>query len=420
MRIAHISTYDVKGGAALAAYRLHRGLDRLGLDTSMMVKYRSSQDPRVTEFVLPMDLPSRGRRWWRRKTIVRSMAPYAATKPTGFELFSQDRTPYGAALIQQVPPSDIINLHWIAAYVDYELFFPTAATRACLVWTFHDMNPVTGGCHYDMECGKFAQRCGACPQLGSRDPQDLAGEIWDRKRAIFERLDARRLCIVTPSRWLGQVVKQSPIFARFRVETIPYGLDLDDFAPRDRASARHVLGIPEDAQVILFLAEMVDNQRKGFALLTEALAASAQSLKRLWFLSVGNNAPRLAAGLHGSHLNYVGSDRFLSMVYSAADVFVIPSMQDNLPNTVMEAMACGTPVIGFDVGGVRDMVRPDRTGLLVTPGDVGELRVAIERLVNDPPLGRRMGAEARRVAEAEYPLLLQAERYHTLYSELLS
>jgi glycosyltransferase involved in cell wall biosynthesis len=282
------------------------------------------------------------------------------------------------------------------------------------------MNAVTGGCHYDMGCGHFVQRCGSCPQLGSNDPEDLARQVWDRKRAIFEQVDARKLCIVTPSRWLGQVAKESPIFRRLRIETIPYGINLDDWAPRDRAAARDVLGIPQDARVVLFLAEMVDNRRKGFALLAEALMKCAVTVDRLWLLSVGNNPPKLSGDLQGSHLQYVGNDRFLSLVYSAADVFVIPSLQDNLPNTVMEAMACGTPVVGFDVGGIRDMVRGDRTGVLTAPGDVDALQSALTKILNNPEMRRRMSEEARRVALSEYPLLLQAERYRMLYKELVS
>lgn len=419
MKVVHLSTYDLKGGAALSAYRLHRGLLRIGQESSMLVKVRSSQDPTVAEFALPMDLPRRWRRWSRRRAIVRSAQPYAKNRPPGFELFSEDRTPYGGAVLEQVPPCEVMNLHWVAAYLDYEQFFQAASQRAVIVWTLHDMNAVTGGCHYDLRCGRFAQRCGACPQLGSEDPNDLAGQVWDRKRAVFERLDPQKFCIVTPSRWLGQIVKQSPIFSRFRIETIPYGIDLDDFAPRNRAAARDVLGISQEAHVILFLAEMVDNRRKGFPLLEEALTGCSRLVDRLWLLSVGHNPPQPNADVQGSHLNYVGNDRFLSLAYSAADLFVIPSLQDNFPNTVLEAMACGTPVIGFDVGGVQDMVRPDLTGVLVEPGDVAGLRAAIVALLKSPGTRQQMSQQARQIALAEYPLLLQARRYGALYEELL-
>jgi glycosyltransferase involved in cell wall biosynthesis len=418
MRVAHLSTYDITGGAARSAFRLHRELVRLGHESTMLVRFRASRDPRVVEYLPPTDLPSRWRRRSRRKAIERSAAPYAATRPTGLELFSEARTPFGGTVLEQVPSCDVMNLHWIANYVDYELFFQRAAQRRPIVWTLHDMNAMTGGCHYDLECGRFTQRCGACPQLGSGDPHDLAAQTWDRKRAVFERLDPRRFCIVTPSQWLGVVARRSPILRRFRVETIPYGLDIDDFAPRDRAAARDVLGIPQDASVILFVADVVDNRRKGFTLLAQVLTRCAASVDRLWLLSVGHNRPELSGEVRGSHLGYVNNDRFLSLAYSAADLFVIPSLQDNLPNTVMEAMACGTPVVGFDVGGIRDMVRDGVTGSLVNAGDTEGLRDSVVALLKSPPTRQKMSEHARQIAIAEYPLRRQAQRYSELYKEL--
>jgi glycosyltransferase involved in cell wall biosynthesis len=334
------------------------------------------------------------------------------------ELFSDARTPFGGTVLDQVPSCDVMNLHWIATYVDYELFFQRAAQRSPIVWTLHDMNAMTGGCHYDLECGRFAQRCGTCPQLGSGDPHDLAAQTWDRKRAVFERLDPRRFCIVTPSQWLGQVARRSALLRRFRVETIPNGLDIDDFAPRDRAAARDVLGIPQGASVILFVADVLDNRRKGFSLLAQVLTRCAASVDRLWLLSVGHNPPKLSGEVRGSHLGYVDNDRFLSLAYSAADLFVIPSLQDNLPNTVMEAMACGTPVVGFDVGGIRDMVRDGVTGSLVNAGDMEGLRDSLVALLKSPPTRQKMSEQARQIAIAEYPLRRQAQRYSELYKEL--
>ena len=418
MRIVHLNTYDIMGGAARAAFRLHCGLVGLGHDSTMLVNHRTSRDPRVVEFVPSMDLPNRWRRWSRRRAIARRAAIYSATRPPGLEPFNGDRTPYGDRVIEQVPQCDVMNVHWIATYIDYEQFFPRASELSHIVWTLHDMNAVTGGCHYDLECKRFAQRCGTCPQLGSRDPEDLAAQTWDRKRALFEQVDPGRFCIVTPSRWLGDVVRRSPILRRFRVETIPYGIDVNDFAPRDRGAARDVLGVPQDADVVLFVADVLDNRRKGFALLVDALSRCAASVDRLWLLSVGHNPPKLGRDVRGSHLGYIDNDRFLSLAYSAADLFVIPSLQDNLPNTVMEAMACGTPVVGFDVGGIRDMVREGVTGSLIDSGDVEGLHDSIVALLKSPSTRQKMSEQARQIALAEYPLQRQAQRYSDLYEGL--
>jgi glycosyltransferase involved in cell wall biosynthesis len=384
----------------------------------MFVFEKSSQDETVMRFHPSMDVTSRLKRRLRRKSIAKHWSAYAATRPSGYELFSQDRTPIGEALVRQLVPCDIVHLHWVATFLDYESFFAVVPMERPVVWTLHDMNPVTGGCHYDMECGRHRSGCEGCPQLGSRQSYDLSAQVWQRKRSIFANVPPSRLCMVTPSRWLTQVVKDSPIFSRFRVETIPYGLDLDAFAPRDRLAAREVLGIPHDANVVLFVAEMVDNKRKGFAILMDALTVCSREDRRLWLLSVGHRAPLGSGSMQATHIGYVNNERFLSLVYSAADIFVIPSLQDNLPNTVLEAMACGIPVVGFDVGGISDMVREGHTGCLVGVGDLAGLQRAIDGLMQDQVLRAAMSKACRQVAVDEYGLERQAQAYSDLYKTL--
>lgn len=418
MKILHLSTADLRGGAALSAYRLHRGLLLAGEGSSMLVRDKIGRDATVHQFVLPMDWVGRIKRKWRRRQIVRDIQPYRRTMPPGFELFSDDRSPFGASMIAQMEMSDVVHLHWVAAFLDYGLFFETLPKRQPIVWTLHDMNAFTGGCHYDMGCGRYAQQCGACPQLGSISEDDLARAIWNRKVQAFRHVEADRMCIVTPSRWLGQAVQRSSILSRYRVEVIPYGIDLEAFAPRDRAVSRDVLGIPQSAKVVLFLAEIVTNRRKGFQVLSEALAGCTRDVEELWLLSVGQQAPFRQDQVRGSHLPYIGEERFLSLAYSAADLFVIPSLQDNLPNTVLEAMACGVPVIGCDVGGIKDMVRPGATGVLVPAGDLAALRGAIVNLLHNHELRKAMARQSRKVAIEEYALELQARRYTELYKEL--
>ncbi len=419
MNITHLSTSDVKGGAAISAYRLHRGLLLAQQESSMLVLHKASQDETVVEFFPPTDLGSRIKRRFRRRAIVRDAKEYEGRKPSGYEVFSDERSPFGQSILPQIGPCDIVHLHWVASFLDYDSFFRVIPHEKPVVWTLHDMNPVTGGCHYDMECGRHQQGCHACPQLGSTHAKDLAAEIWARKLAIVSQVPLHRLCLVTPSRWLGRVAKGSRLFARFRVETIPYGIDLDAFAPRDPSVARDVLGIPRDAKVVLFVAEIVDNARKGYAQLMTALSRCSKELEGLWLLSVGHKGARGPEGMRGSHLSHIDNERFLSLVYSAADVFVIPSLQDNLPNTVLEALACGVPVVGFDVGGIPDMVREGETGRLVKRGDIDGLRRAIVELLQSLELRHGLSRKAREVAVEEYALRRQAEAYTDLYATLV-
>jgi glycosyltransferase involved in cell wall biosynthesis len=397
------------GGAARAAYRLHQGLQRIGQDSRMLVAAKSSDDPAVVQFKVPRDLPSLVWRRLRRERIARDFRRYRTSRPVGYELFSDDRSEYGSTLLPQIPECDVVNLHWVSGLVDYEAFFSRIPASKPVVWTLHDMNPFTGGCHYDMACGRYTTGCHACPQLGSTRQQDLACRIWRRKQRIFSRVPASRLHIVAPSRWLGEEVRRSSLFRNFSVSVVPYGLDLEAFAPRDPGGVRSLLGIPADARVALFVADGLDNRRKGFALLVEALNQCAGMVPGLMLMSLGHHAPQVNVRLPWMH----------SMVYSAADVFVICSLQDNLPNTVLEAMACGTPVIGVGVGGIAEMVRKGLNGLAVPRADAGALAAAIKDLMNGTGQLQEMKVACRRIAMDEYPLELQARRYVQIYESLL-
>lgn len=418
LKICHLNTFDTVGGAARSAYRVHLGVSRLGCDSSMFVRVAASKDPAVQLFTPSTKRLARFRRRLRRKIIKHEFESYRASRPPYLEPFSDCRSEYGDEVAHQLPSADILHLHWVAnAFVDYPSFFSTVPAQTPVVWTLHDMNLFTGGCHYDQGCGRFAERCGSCPQLGSSDPNDLSAKIWKLKHQAFARLPADRLHIVTPSHWLAAEVKRSSLTGRFPISVIPYGLDLNEFAPRDRGHSREVLGLPQNARVVLFLADGVNNARKGFNFLAEAMQG-LEKLNNIVLLSLGRNKPQFNVSVPWVHLEPINNDRFLSIVYSAADLFVIPSLQDNLPNTVLEAMACGTPTVGFATGGIPEMVRPGKTGVLVPPRDVPALRAAIAQLLQDPTQLAELTMHCRRIAREEYAWDIQARRYLDLYAAL--
>jgi glycosyltransferase involved in cell wall biosynthesis len=276
------------------------------------------------------------------------------------------------------------------------------------------MNALTGGCHFDDDCGRYAIGCGLCPQLGSNDLNDLSRQVWRRKQFAFERVDAARLHIIALNRWMAEAAQRSPLLAKFPVTIVPNGVDTEVFQPQDRRKAREFLGIPQDRRVVLFAAEAVTNRRKGLALLMAALT-QLQGSENLLLVSVGRGAPKLSTEIPHLHLAHVDEDHRLAAIYSAADLYVIPSLQDNQPNTVLEAMACGTPVVGFAVGGIPDMVRPGITGLLASAGDVNDLARAITELLRGPDKRASMAAASRRLAVTEYTRELQVDRYVALY-----
>lgn len=423
MKIVHINTHDITGGAARSANRLHQGLRAIGEDSRMFVLHAGGRDTHVVEMGKSTSLVDRVRRRLRRDCIRRDFQRYRSTRSRGFEPFQDCRSEFRHDFLRELPEADFYNLHWVGnssqhhAFLDYEGFFTKVPSRAPVVWTLHDMNAFTGGCHYDLGCGRFIHGCGRCPQLGSNELKDLSQRIWKSKCRIFSRVDPSRLRFVTPSRWLADEFRRSALGERFRVSVIPYGLNTDDFAPRDRVACRDILGLPKDGKVVLFLADEMDNQRKGFDLMVAAIDALPVHLP-VTVLSVGRNRPDVSVRVPWVHAGSVTNDRQLSAVYSAADIFVIPSRQDNLPNTVLESMACGTPVLGYAVGGIPDMVRPGLTGLHVPAGDVPALAGGIESLLREPRRLAEMSANCRRMILEEYPLALQARRYLSLYGEL--
>jgi glycosyltransferase involved in cell wall biosynthesis len=385
----------------------------------MYVSRRSSQDPSVIEYVPPARTTARLGRFLRREQIARSMAPHqASASKTFFEIFTDDRSQFGADPATQLPSCDILNLHWIAGFIDYRAFVAAVPPHLPIVWRLADMNAFTGGCHFDAGCGRFTEACGCCPQLGSTRAEDLSRSIWKRKRDAFRKCFADRLHIVTLTAWMTDQVRQSSLLSGYPVTEIPNGVDLNEFAPRDKCLVREVLGIPQAARVVLFVADSTTNRRKGFSLLAQALNGLA-GMENLFLLSVGRHEPELSDCVPHLHLGPV-EYRWLYQVYNAADVFVIPSLQDNLPNTVLESMACGTPVVGFAVGGIPDMVRQDITGILAPASDVPALQAAVAALLMDGKRRAELSRNCRQVAVEEYSVELQARRYSELYASLVA
>jgi glycosyltransferase involved in cell wall biosynthesis len=318
-----------------------------------------------------------------------------------------------------LPTCDVINLHWIAGFVDYMAFFRTVPQRTPVVWRLADMNAFTGGCHYDDACGKYRTSCGTCPQLASTRERDLAFQVWQRKKLAFDRVSSQRLHIVAPSRWTAREAGSSALLRGFPTTVIPNALDTAVFSPRDQQVAREALEVPRDAKVVLFVSDRVSNKRKGLALLVNALIG-LRDLSGLFLVSLGRDEPDTPIPIPHLHFGFVDNDRLLSLVYSAADVYAIPSLQESFGQTVLESMACGTPVVGFDVGGIPDMVRPGITGLLAPRGDVDALSEAIARLVLDSSMRAELSANCRRIVVEEYALEVQARRYVALYEDMLA
>lgn len=416
MKVVHLNSY-LGGGAATAARRLHDSLITEGVDSTFC--YASGPAPAAGYapcFRGPAGLVRQAWELGRRAVRIK---PYLWGRARDYDVFSDSAwlLPLFARQLPGTP--DIVHLHWTADLLNYGSFFSSLDAATPLVWTLHDMHPFTGGCHYSFGCDKFTAACGECMQLnGLRSARDPS---WRNLQIKRRALDGRELHVVADSHWLEGEARRSAVFAGARsFRTIHYGLDTEAYAPRDKAQCRRTLGIPLDAFVVCFGSASLADPRKG---LRELLAALRQlgDVPRLTALMFGAGTLRDPTGLpEVRSVGYLRSSREQAPVYSAADVFVIPSLAEAFGQTALEAMACGTPVVGFDTGGIPDMVRPHRTGLLAPVGDPAALAAAIRWMALHPAERSAMGREARAMAVCEFTLQRQASRYRELYATLLS
>lgn len=263
--------------------------------------------------------------------------------------------------------------------------------------------------------------CGSCPLLAD-DPAlktDRTALLWRTKQRIYARAN---VTLVAPSQWIAGLAKQSALVRHWPVTVIPNGLDLTVFRPINRAAAREVLGLPQDEDLVLFSSVETQAYRKGGTFVTEAVnALKGKTRKPFRLLVVGNRACEweTAVNVPVTAIDTVKDDHLLATLYSAADLFVHPALADNLPNGVLESLACGTPVVAFNVGGVGEAVRTMETGYLARYKDTGDLSQGIQRLLDDPDLRRGLRIRCRKVAEAEYDMALQTQRFEELYETVI-
>jgi len=413
MKVLQLSTSDIKGGAARAAYRLHQGLQSIDVTSQILVQSKSSNDEAVAA---PKTNLSEG---IAKIKVTFDHLPLKLYPQRQGGTFSLQWLPdtVSSKVAQSAP--DIINLHWInQGFIQIETL---AKLKSPLVWTLHDMWAFTGGCHYSQDCDRYTATCGACPQLCSSKDWDLSRWIWKRKAKAWKNLN---LTIVTPSKWLGKCANSSSLFKNLRVEIIPYGLDIEIYRPINRQVARELLKLPQDKQIILFGSlRATGDQRKGFHLLQPALQELSKSgwKDTLELVIFGASQPKHPPefGFKAHYLGTLSDDLSLAIVYSAADVFVLPSTQDNLPNTVLEAIACGTPCVTFNIGGMPDMIEHQNNGYLAQPYKIEDLAQGIAWVLENKERHQKLSHRAREKVEQEFTLKIQASRYLSLFTDIL-
>ncbi len=408
MNVLHLSTSDIESGAGRAAFRLHQGLKSAAVMSRMLVRAKDSSDSEVVA----------------EKSVLTKLGPSLSGLP--FKLTaSQSRGNFSlqwfpdviAKSASHIKP-DIVNLHWICnGFLQVETL---KKFKQPLVWTLHDMWPFTGGCHYSRDCARYKTSCGSCPHIEGSGEGDLSRWVWNRKNKAWRDLD---LTVVAPSQWMATCAKSSSLFEKFRVEVIPNGIDIQKYRPIPKSVARDLLGLEQDKNIILFGAGTVTDTRKGLHLLQPALQKLSQSgwRDKLFLLTFGVSHRDFQSdlGLQSHSLGRLNDDLSLAIAYSAADIFVASSTQDNLPNTVMEALACGIPCLAFKTGGIPDMIEHQQNGYLAKPFEVEDLVRGITWVLEDRNRHHKLCTRAREKVEQEFSHEQQAHRYLELYNELI-
>lgn len=362
MNIVHLSTSDIGHGAGMAAYRLHQALRQAGLDSRMIVGQKLSDDPNVYgSRPLPQN---RGGRILRQIDHLLEGVLNLGGPQNFYSVLAKGL--WRHPLVQQ---ADVIHLHGInETFKNLSLRLLLLSKTKKLFWTFHDMWPLTGHCFYSYECPRWKTGCGHCPHLDvfPRLLYDTSAFQWKIKRKLYQ---ATRPSIICPSSWMADMARQSPLLNGCVIHHIPYAIDTAVFRPMDRTECRRLLGLPADAHMILFVS-LTNNTRKGLPVL-KTILAKLQTTTNIILLTVGQNLTIGEPGLNFSHRNLgmILDPAQMAKIYCAADIHALPSRQDNLPNAVLESLACGTPVAAFNVGGVADLVEHQKNGYLAESGN---------------------------------------------------
>jgi glycosyltransferase involved in cell wall biosynthesis len=416
MNVVHVNASDRQGGAALAVWRLHRALRERGIGSRLLVADRSSDDDFVE--AIP-DGPSSAAAQ-RALAIERAYRDRNRTEVSSthfsLPLLGRDLSQHPA-----IRGADLIHLHWVAS-----ILTPASLRRLLdlgkpIVWTLHDLGPLTGGCHFPAGCRGFQESCSNCPQLRS-DPFGLTAAVLRDKKELWP---ASAFTLVAPCRWMADQVRQSALFGSApRLAVIPNGVDTRVFRPHPQAEARATLGIPPSGTYLLCGADQARDRRKGFDLLAGVLR---ECTGRPRFHSAGGGILHLGEvpdGWAGKDWPLISLGRLaeerVALACSAADLFVLPSLEDNLPNMVLEALSCGRPVVSFGVGGIPEVVRDGWNGRIVPPGDERVLAEAILSLIESPERRQLLGRNGRALIEERYSHTVCAASHLELYRSLLA
>ena len=419
MKVLIVNTSETRGGAAVAARRLMHALKLSGIGVKMLVRDKQTRSASVV--AVRESVANIARFAWERLRI------FIANGLNRRDLFAVSVANTGVDITQlpEFKEADIIHLHWVnQGFLSLGGIGKILASGKPVVWTMHDMWPCTGICHHARQCDNYAGGCGQCQfVMGGKRRRDLSRAVFRRKARTYAK--GGNLTFVTCSEWLRGRASISPLLAGRRLVAIPNPIDTDVFRPADKAGVRRRLGLPEDKKLVLFGAVKPTDKRKGIDYLVEACGIFVRKYPEkagsVAVVAIGTHSDALRGMLPFDlyTLPFTSDERKMAEIYNAVDTFVTPSLEENLPNMVMEAMACGTPCIGFDVGGIPEMIDHLHNGYVAGYKSASDIAKGIKWMLFQEPYEGLSQAAVRKVREC-YGERAVARRYIEVYNKSLS
>lgn len=419
LKIVHLNTYDGNGGAGRACLRLSDALNAIGVESKVLVYYQFGNNPKITNLSKSP--------FAKAKAVFNIMAERYLAK----SFVKAMKTPFslqwfGKSVVKNklLREADLIHIHWVNhGFLNPKFLAELADLEKPIVWTFHDSNAFTGGCHVRYSCENFHRQCGNCPLLKMSGPKDISHQTWKRKQKAYSQVN---FDVVAPSRWMAQSVKESSLLGLRKVTVIPNTIEVDVFKPYVKSEAKKILKIaPEKFVIMSGFMPSKNDKHKGTQFLVDALYELSRRPEipneQIELVIFGNkdeeNVPKFP--FKTTFLGTINKDEHLAKCYAAADAFITPSLEDNLPNTVMESLACATPVIAFTTGGIPDMVKHLQNGYLAKYEDANDLADGMEWLFLHEQK-EEVQKEARRSILAHFSPTVVAEQHLALYLKLLN
>ncbi len=416
MRVLIVNTSEKTGGAAVAANRLMDALNNNGVKAKMLVRDKTTEN--ITVVSLPRSLKLSWNFLWERWCV------FWHLHFSKHHLWEIDMATAGSDITQmrEFKEADVIHLSWInQGMLSLGSIRKIIKTGKPVVWTMHDLWPATGICHYARGCRRYASACGNCPLLphkGSKN--DLSARVFRRKQAIYRHSN---IYFVSCSKWLEKQAKVSGLFEGQHITNIPNPIDAHVFCGQDKSEARLRVGLPADKHIILFVSQRVTDERKGMKYFVEAIDKLVEKYPQMKsntaIAILGGHSEEVTLSLPSYALGYVGDEKKIASIYNAVDVFVLPSLEDNLPNTIMEAMACGVPSVGFKIGGIPEMIDHRKNGYVANYRDANDLADGIHWVLDEADGDALRQACLRKVAH-HYSQHAVALRYIEVYNQAMA